>query len=605
MSPSSHWDPSRQRFRSSSDSLGRFKRVKELLFQARSSRLYSSLLLITLVSAMAPAADGGSKSGQLAGIVTDRQGNPLVDAQVLIIGPGITRRVERVVTDLHGRFAASNLAPGRYSLRVTATNLVRSGIEIEPGHSATLSLMLATLLPGARTAAEQTATRSGEDWKWVLRTSAAVRPVLRYATGQSDHPQKLLDPSQRLVAMIPESPGQDSLSDQVNLGTVLAYWRPLTSGSDLLVSTSMAEQGVSTSSLATSYRHGVGGANPQEVTVVVHELNFAGGVPVVSSLLAARGVVVSYAQAREISSALRLTSGLDVDYLDSSRTVLLAAPHAEIEYRLDPASTVTVKYGVLNPASGGATIADKVAEMNAFPRVSLRGGAPKLESARHSEVAYTRRLTKKAQVQIAAYHDGFSNAVVRGFGQPAGWGQWAGNVLPNATSDGVNLNAGSYGSSGLRAYVSQSLGKHFEAGVIYSTGDALALVAAAQKAGASSFTSEVQRRRDRMAAAKLAARLPATKTEVVASYGWVEPGSLTAVDPGGLAELDVAPFLGVEIRQSLPSISFLPGAHIEAVGDLRNITGEGYVRLRGSNAQDPLVLTPAYRSYCGGFSVQF
>jgi hypothetical protein len=584
--------------------------MKEPIFQIRSCRLCSSLLLATLLSVMAGAADGTSASGRLAGIVTDRQGNPLANAEVLIVGPGITRRVERVLTDVHGRFAATNLAPGRYSLRVVATNLVRSGIEIEPGRSATLSLMLATLLPGVRPPSEQTASPSNEDWKWVLRTSAAVRPVLRYATDPSDHPQKLLDPSQKLVAMIPENAGRVSLSDQVNLGTVVAYWRPLTSGSDLLVSASRAEQGVSTSSLATVYRHGVGGSNPQQITIVVHDLNFAGGAGLPSgelgSLLNARGMVVSYAQTREISGALRLTSGLDVDYLDAAGTALLAAPHAEIEYLLDPASTVTVKYGVVNPVSGdGATIADKVAEMNVFPRVSLRGGAPKLEAARHSEVAYTRRLSKKTQVQIAAYHDGFSNAVVRGVGQPAAWGPWAGNVLPNATSDGVNLNAGSYGSSGLRASISQSLGKHFEAGVIYSTGDALALVAAAQNAGASSFASDVQRRRDRMAAARLAARIPASKTEVIASYGWVESGSLTAVDPSGLAELGAAPFLGVQIRQPLPPISFLPGARIEAVADLRNIAGEGYVRLRGSNAEDPLVLTPTYRSYCGGFSVQF
>ena len=583
--------------------------MKEPIFQIRSYGLCSSLLLALVVSALAAGADRAPAGGRLAGIVTDRQGNPLVDAQVLIVGPGITRRVERVITDLQGRFTAENLAPGRYTLRVVAANLVRNGIEIEPGRSTTLSLMLSTLLPGMPPSSGQ-APHSNDDWKWVLRTSAAVRPVLRYATDPSDHPQKLLDPSQKLVAMMPEDPGQALLSDQVSLGTVVAYWRPLTSGSDLLVSTSRAEQGVSASSLATAYRHGVGGSNPQQITVVVHDLNFAGGEGLPSggfaSLLSARGMVVSYAQTREITGALTLTSGLEVDYLDAARTALLAAPHAEIEYRLDSAGTVRVKYGFVNPASGdGATIADQVAEMNAFPRVSLRGGAPKLEAARHSEAAYTRRLAKRTQVQVAAYHDSFTNAVVRGFGQPGAWGQWAGNVLPNAASDGVNLNAGSYGSSGLRASISQSFGKHFETGVIYSTGDALALVAAAQNAGASSFTSEVQRRRDRMAAAKLAARIPASKTEVVASYGWIEAGSLTAVDPSGLAELDAAPFLGVQIRQPLPPISFLPGAHIEAVADLRNIAGEGYVRLRGANVEDPLVLTPAYRSYCGGFSVQF
>jgi Carboxypeptidase regulatory-like domain len=587
--------------------------VSKTVIQIRPHRFCSGVLLAVLVGVAAAAAEGAPTTGRLAGTVTDRQGNPLVDAEVLIVGPGITRRVERVLTDVHGRFAANELVPGRYSLRVAATNLVRSGIEIEPGRSATLSLMLSTLLPGMQPQSGQAVSHSNDDWKWVLRTSAVVRPVLRYATDPSDHPQKLLDPSQKLVAMIPEELGQDSFSDQVNLGTVVAYWRPLTSGSDLLAATSMGEQGVSTSSLATSYRNGVGGTSAQEITVVVHQLNFAGGDPALSAgelvnLLNARGMVVSYTRTRQISSEIKLTSGFDFDYLDAARAALLAEPHAEMEYRLGPASTLTVKYGDVNPASGGdATITDKVSAMNAFPRVSLRGGAAKLEAVRHSEAAYTRRIAKKTQVQVAAYHDGYSNAVVRGFGQPSAWSQWTspGNVLPNATGDGVNLNAGSYGSSGLRASVSQSLGEHFEAGVVYSTGDALALVKAVEAAGASSFASEVQCRRAQMAAAKLTARVPGSKTEVVASYGWLERGSLTAVDPSGLADLGVAPYLGVEIRQPLPAVSFLPGAHIEAVADLRNITGEGYVRLRGANAEDPLVLTPTYRSYSGGFSVQF
>ena len=586
--------------------------MKKAVFQNRPYRWISGVLLAGLLAATAAAIDGAPAPGRLAGMVTDRQGHPLANAEVLVVGPGITRRVERVLTDVHGRFAVGNLAPGRYSLRVVATNLVRNGIEIEPGRSATLSLVLGSLLPGMRPSTG--ASRSNEDWKWVLRTSAAVRPVLRYATDPSNRSQKVVDPSQKLVAMIPEGPGRDSFSDQENFGTVLAYWRPLTSGSDMLVATSVGEQGVSTSSLATSLRYGVGGAGPQEITLVVHRLNFAGGAPVLTtggglaSLLDARGMVFGYAQSRQISDTIKVTSGVDIDYLDAAGAALLAEPHAELECRLGPASMVTVKYGDVNPASGvEATVIGQVEEMNAFPRVSLRGGTPRLEAARHSEVAYTRHLTKKTQVQVAAYHDSFSSAVVRGFGQPGAWARWAppGSVLPNAVGDGVNLDAGGYGSSGLRASISQSFGKHFEADVIYSTGDALELLQAAESAGASSFASEVERRRTRLAAAKLSTRIPVSKTEVIASYGWIERGSLTAVDPSGLAQLDTAPFLGVQIRQPLPQISFLPGAHIEAVADLRNLAGEGYVRLRGTNPEDPLVLTPTYRSYCGGFSVQF
>jgi hypothetical protein len=66
--------------------------------------------------------------------------------------------------------------------------------------------------------------------------------------------------------------------------------------------------------------------------------------------------------------------------------------------------------------------------------------------------------------------------------------------------------------------------------------------------------------------------------------------------------MDIQPFLNVQIRQPLPTIEFLP-AHIEAVADFHNLLAEGYVPLTSS--EDRLVLTPAYRSFRGGFSVQF
>jgi hypothetical protein len=66
--------------------------------------------------------------------------------------------------------------------------------------------------------------------------------------------------------------------------------------------------------------------------------------------------------------------------------------------------------------------------------------------------------------------------------------------------------------------------------------------------------------------------------------------------------LQLEPFLGIQIRQPLPTMAFLP-AHIEALADFRNLLAQGYVPVSG--AGDKLVLTPAYRSFRGGFSVEF
>jgi hypothetical protein len=75
------------------------------------------------------------------------------------------------------------------------------------------------------------------------------------------------------------------------------------------------------------------------------------------------------------------------------------------------------------------------------------------------------------------------------------------------------------------------------------------------------------------------------------------------VDPYGQADLQLQPFLDVQIRQPLPALAFLP-AHIEAVADFRNLIAQGYSPLTQSGEMT-LLLSSAYRSVRGGFSVEF
>jgi hypothetical protein len=75
------------------------------------------------------------------------------------------------------------------------------------------------------------------------------------------------------------------------------------------------------------------------------------------------------------------------------------------------------------------------------------------------------------------------------------------------------------------------------------------------------------------------------------------------VDPQGQADMQLQPFLDVQVRQPLPALAFLP-AHIEAVADFRNFLGQGYAPVAQSG-ESILLLGSAYKSIRGGLSVEF
>jgi hypothetical protein len=102
---------------------------------------------------------------------------------------------------------------------------------------------------------------------------------------------------------------------------------------------------------------------------------------------------------------------------------------------------------------------------------------------------------------------------------------------------------------------------------------------------------------------KITADLPCTHTRFTTSYQWVPNDRVTLVDPAGQANLEVEPYLGVQIRQPIPTPSFLP-VHIDAVADFQNLLSQGYVP-SGQEGQKPMVLSSGYHYIRGGFSVQF
>ena len=359
-----------------------------------------AIALACLVSPQGKSADHGS----IAGIVTDAQGLPLMGATVQISGPvlrGLSsggKIVERIITDAHGRFAVERLLPGTYSVQVTsATRLpvLRNGIYVGAGRSVQQSFVLADILTPIRLRVPSGDVMSwGESWKWVLRTSAATRPVLRFQeeAGRKSKAKKddksPLPPTQHLIAMNPGSSRGRALAGDPGMGSVVAYIRPLSENSDLLVAGSLGTTGLQSSSVATILRREVMKGDPQEIAVAIHQLDFSD-----SSALAARNrlegrngaqaLSASYSQTRRVLKQLILTAGFEFDYLNAGQDAMSARPFMKAEYELSPESSVAVRHGAAR-LDRGSSLLDRVGALTSFPRVTMHGFKPQLERLNHS-----------------------------------------------------------------------------------------------------------------------------------------------------------------------------------------------------------------------------
>lgn len=562
----------------------------------------------------------GADYGRMSGSVLDAHGNPLVGATVFITGPvlagasSLAPQVERLLTDARGKFVAEHLLPGWYSLRVTSATRVpevRDGIRVEPGETVQEKVVLSDIFAPIRFQAPPVHLSTwSDDWKWVLRTSATTRPVLRLkeekVTEQAAW-KPPLPPSERLIGVTPGSTGRDALQGDAGPGPVLAYLRPLSAESDLLVAGSMAADGTLATSLVTSLRRNLTTGDPQEFTLVMHRMSFGESILTAgvgrASVNQAQAMTASYNRTRRISKTLVVTSGIAVNYLRASSDVATARPHVELEYRPDSSDTITLGFGSWG-AEADNSLLERIGLLNAFPQVSLLGGRPRLETINHSEVSFERKLNKSSRAELAAYSDSFGNTAVWGVGGARAIASLRDNALRNPATHGVTLNGGDYRSTGIRGTFAWSLGSRVETAVVYSTGAALTVkpAEAADRALPGNLREALSPDRSQSLAGKLSARVPVSKTQITTSYQWVQRGRVTGLDPYGQASLQLEPFLSVQIRQPLPTLAFLP-AHVEALADFRNLLAQGYVPVSRSSEQ--FSLTPAYRSFRGGFSVEF
>ena len=224
-------------------------------------------------------------AGTLVGLVTDHAGVPQMGAAVFLYNR-YERILSRAFTNEKGVFLFDALNPESYSVRVSLASFVpavKRNISVGPGMRSFLTINLSSVLSSIELIyiAPGQGPIMSEDWKWVLRSSAATRPVLRFRPGID-----ISDPSQRQPAstssgsaifsdtrgVVKVSAGDggtvSAAGNQPDLGTAFALATSLFGANQLQVSGNLgyaSHTGTPTAGFRTSFSRDAGGdgSSPQ------------------------------------------------------------------------------------------------------------------------------------------------------------------------------------------------------------------------------------------------------------------------------------------------------------------------------------------------------
>jgi hypothetical protein len=237
-----------------------------------------------------------------------------------------------------------------------------------------------------------------------------------------------------------------------------------------------------------------------------------------------------------------------------------------------------------------------------FPNVSLRGGRPKIQRGEEYEVTYSRKVGSRTWY-LSANSESVVNAALS---MVAPAGLFGGNdLLPDLFSGSSVFNAGDYKATGYTAAVTQNLGDHVSATVMYGSMGALTVDDHELVSNSpDELRSMIRAGRRYAATSRVTATIPRSGTHMIASYQWTnDPRWAMTGNLYSTQAIRQTPGLNLYIRQPIPGLGGLPW-RMEATADLRNMLAQGYLPLTMSNGQQ-LLLVQSPRSFRGGVSFIF
>lgn len=571
------------------------------------------LVVVAVLSSSVPArAQLKTPSGILSGVVYDASGIAQMGANVQVFPEAAILKAAPALslfTNTRGVFRGEKLAPGLYAVRVTLAGFLPS-FEQHVRISANLTTLVRVQLESMFATLEQlrrapsSSPSEADDWKWVLRSAASVRPVLEWT---DPDPLSAMDVDAQDAS--PAQPrGRFEFTDGArrpgsisNLPasptTAFAYDQPIGGAGRLLLAglmntdTESPAGGVATEWLPTGSLEG-----GPHMALVLRESKLGQLGPIF------RGVRVEQGGSLGLGSRVVLQYGGEYVLVGLGSSASALRPHMELDARLSQYWQASLIFAAmpagpesLEAADGGPADALSAAlnELDAFPVLMWRGGRPVLESGLHEELAAQRKLGQHGRVQVAAFHQDNRHSAVFGRGNNLPVADFFQDVYAN----GFAYDGGSSSSWGTRAAYQETVGNGFEITAVYAFAGALAPWAN-PSAGALRQTFRTVARQS--AGAKVSRKVARTGTQLSAAYEWISGPTLTRVDSFGESLFDLDPYVHLGVHQRLPK--FGPGRW-EANAECDNLLAQGYITLNTPDGR--VTLVPAFRTFRGGLSLQF
>jgi Carboxypeptidase regulatory-like domain len=565
---------------------------------------FLALFFCIAIGVCSSALSAAPNSGKITGVVMDGAGTPQMGATVIVTSAALFNSASfELLTNDRGRFSTIALPSGIYSIKVTLAGflpVVEPDIQVNDQHTTLLEIVLGTVFTSfdkLRRAPDQQI--SSDEWSWVLRTSAATRPVLRWQDGDLvlgprigafDHQGNPTDHARLELTSGSDHPGSVSnVADSP--GTAFAYEYGLGELGRMLMAGQFSYEGGSQSGGFVTQWVPSGEASSGSVTTLLIRESQLGATGHTY-----RGLRLSHDSAFQLGERISIRYGADAlaAGLDSSFTTALR-PRVEMAVRLSPTwqSSVMFTTNTWQDSSGDAgTLQSTVNQLDQFPTLLRRDGHSVLENGVHEEFAIEHDLSKSASLTASVFHDSSTHTAVFGHGAVSGP-----DYLSDYFSDVFSYDAGNMSSMGLRLVYQQRLTGNLDMTMIYAYAGALAPNESPVEAA---LRNELATQYRVSAAARLTAKIPRTGTKLVTSYRWINGPVVSQQDAYGQSTYHLDPYFSLQLRQKLPQ--FIPG-HAEILADCGNIFAQGYVTLATNDGQ--VVLVPTYRFFRGGVSFQF